>query len=132
MGLAHPRAFPLLAARRIHSAGAFAFIAANIAAHRSAGFDTRQALRLTRSIGAFVNGMVMAEVAPAPFADRMGGASPIELSVLDARTWAETVQFLRRPALDGAFEHGLGLLLDGVAGRLQPAKRKAFARVLKD
>lgn len=132
MGLAHPRAFPLLSARRFHSPGAFAFIAANIAAHRSAGFDTRQALRLTRSIGAFVNGMVMAEVAPAPFTDRKGGTPPIGGNALDTRAWAETVRFLRRPALDGAFEHGLALLLDGVAGRLRPADRRVFARMLKD
>lgn len=120
MGLLHPRAFPLLAARRFHSPGAFVFIEANVAAHLSAGFDIRQAVRLTRSIGAFVNGMVMAEVAPSPLSERTGEAEqtgqvpPVELRLLDADTWAETMRCLRRPSLDGAFEHGLVLLLDGV------------------
>jgi AcrR family transcriptional regulator len=114
MGLLHPRAFPLLAARRFHSPGAFVFIEANVAAHLSAGFDVRQAVRLTRSIGAFVNGMVMAEVAPPPLAERTEHVPPVELNLLDAETWAETMRCLRRPSLDGAFDHGLGLLLDGV------------------
>ena len=113
MGLLHPRAFPLLAERRFHSPGAFVFIEANVAAHLSAGFDIRHAVRLTRSIGAFVNGMVMAEVAPPPLAERTEHVPPVEFSRLDADTWAETMRCLRRPALDGAFEHGLALLLDG-------------------
>jgi AcrR family transcriptional regulator len=109
VGLAHRRAFPLLATRRFLSPGASAFLQANIAAHLAAGFTVREALRLTRSIGAYINGIVLAEVAP----------SPAQQSSLPAATAAA----LRLPALDGAFEYGLACILDGAQKRL-PNKRR--------
>ena len=122
VALSHPRAFPLLAARRFLSPGAFAFLQANIAAHIAAGFSTREALRLTRSIGGFVNGIVMADVAPSPFVQST--SLPAIGRVLDDRQWSETLEALRRPALDGAFEFGLACLLDGVLQqRRHPASR---------
>jgi len=122
VALAYPRAFPLLAARRFLSPGAFDFLQANIAAHVAAGFATREALRLTRSLGGFVNGIVMAEVAPSPFV-QSASLPPIG-QVLDERQWSETLEALRRPALDGAFEFGLACLLDGaLPQRGKPASR---------
>jgi AcrR family transcriptional regulator len=122
VALAHPRAFPLLAARRFLSPGALDFLQANIAAHVAAGFSTREALRLTRSLGGFVNGIVMAEVAPSPFV-QAASLPPIG-QVLDERQWSETLEALRRPALDGAFEFGLACLLDGaLPQRGKPASR---------
>ena len=109
VGLAHRRAFPLLATRRFLSPGAAAFLQANIAAHLAAGFTAREALRLTRSIGAYVNGIVLAEVAP----------SPAPQSSLPE----ETAAALKLPALDGAFEYGLACILDGAQKRL-PNKRR--------
>ena len=108
VGLAHRRAFPLLATRRFLSPGAAAFLQANIAAHLAAGFTAREALRLTRSIGAYINGIVLAEVAP----------SPAPQSSLPE----ETAAALKLPALDGAFEYGLACILDGAQKRL-PNKR---------
>jgi AcrR family transcriptional regulator len=109
VGLAHRRAFPLLATRRFLSPGATAFLQANIAAHLAAGFTAREALRLTRSIGAYINGIVLAEVAP----------SPAPQSSLPE----ETAAALKLPALDGAFEYGLACILDGAEKRL-PNKRR--------
>ena len=109
VGLAHRRAFPLLATRRFLSPGAAAFLQANIAAHLAAGFTAREALRLTRSIGAYINGIVLAEVAP----------SPAPQSSLPE----ETAAALKLPALDGAFEYGLACILDGAQKRL-PNKRR--------
>jgi TetR/AcrR family transcriptional regulator, tetracycline repressor protein len=109
VGLAHRRAFPLLATRRFLSPGAAAFLQANIAAHLAAGFTAREALRLTRSIGAYVNGIVLAEVA----------SSPAPQSSLPE----ETAAALKLPALDGAFEYGLACILDGAHKRL-PNKRR--------
>jgi AcrR family transcriptional regulator len=109
VGLAHRRAFPLLATRRFLSPGATAFLQANIAAHLAAGFTAREALRLTRSIGAYINGIVLAEVAP----------SPAPQSSLPE----ETAAALKLPALDGAFEYGLACILDGAQKRL-PNKRR--------
>lgn len=113
VGLAHRRAFPLLATRRFLSPGAAAFLQANIAAHLAAGFTVREALRLTRSIGAYINGIVLAEVAP----------SPALQSSLPARYWEETATALKLPALDGAFEYGLACILDGAQKRL-PSRRR--------
>jgi AcrR family transcriptional regulator len=109
VGLAHRRAFPLLATRRFLSPGAAAFLQANLAAHLAAGFTMREALRLTRSIGAYINGIVLAEVAPAP----------VPQSCLSE----ETAAALKLPALDGAFEYGLACILDGAQKRL-PNKRR--------
>ena len=109
VGLAHRRAFPLLATRRFLSPGAAAFLQANIAAHLAAGVTVREALRLTRSIGAYINGIVLAEVAP----------SPAPQSSLPE----ETAAALKLPALDGAFEYGLACILDGAHKRL-PNKRR--------
>jgi len=116
VGLAHRRAFPLLAARRFLSPGATAFLQANVAAHLAAGFTVRESLRLTRSIGAYVNGIVLAEVAPSP--------SLQAASRGDDRQWKETAAALKHPDLDGAFEYGLACILDG-AERRRSSKRRA-------
>jgi len=84
----------LLAARRFLSSSATTFLRSTIAVD----FTVRESLRLTRSIGAYVNGIVPAEVAPSP--------SP---------------QASRR---DGAFEYGLACILDA-AERRRSSKRRA-------
>lgn len=131
MGLAHPRAFPLIAGRRFLSPGAIYFIQRTIAANRIAGFDLRQAARLTRTVGAAINGIVLAELAaPAlpPAAavksrrtepDRAGDA-PHALAEED---WNDVLRFFSRPKLDGAFEYGLGCLLDGALQTRRDARR---------
>ncbi|WP_395711659.1 TetR family transcriptional regulator [Reyranella sp.] len=126
VGLAQPRAFPLLATRRLLSPGATAFLRANIAAHLAAGFSVREALRATRSLGAFVNGMVLAEVAPTPTI-ASPAATPARREPLDGRQWGETVAALRAPALDGAFDYGLACLLDGLERRQPGVGRRLHA-----
>lgn len=111
MALAHPRAFPLVAARRFLSPGAIAFVQATVAASRAAGFDLRQAVRLTRSIGGYVNGVVLLEIAPPAL--EPSAAAAIAVQTLDAAEWKEVRAHLARPNLDGAFEVGLACLLDG-------------------
>lgn len=125
-GLAHPRAFPLLATRRLLSPGAVAFLRANLAAHVAAGFSVREALRATRSLGAYVNGMVLAEVAPRPPLESPAGRTTPG-DPLDGRQWGETVSALRAPALDGAFEYGLACLLDGLERRQPGVRRRPHA-----
>lgn len=126
VGLAHPRAIPLLAARRLLSHGAVAFLRANIAAHLAAGFSAREALRVTRSLGAYVNGMVLAEVAPTPPIDLSAGR-PASGEPLETRLWDETVAALGAPALDGAFDYGLACLIDGIERR-RPAMDRRGSR----
>jgi AcrR family transcriptional regulator len=136
MGLAHPRAFPLIAGRRFLSPGAIVFIQTTIAANRIAGFDLRQAARLTRTVGAAVNGIVLAELAapalpPPAFAksrraepERAGAAPP----ALEEKDWNEVLRFFSRPELDGAFEYGLGCLLDGALQTLRGARHNRRRR----
>ena len=132
MGLAHPRAFPLIAGRRFLSPSAIVFIQKTIAANRIAGFDLRQAARLTRTVGAAVNGIVLAELAAPALSppivvepERTGDSR----SDLGEKDWSEVLRLFSRPALDGAFEYGLGCLLDGALQTLQGAsnnrKKKA-------
>lgn len=131
MGLAHPRAFPLIAGRRFLSPSAVVFIQKTIAANRIAGFDLRQAARLTRTIGAAVNGIVLAELAapalpPTDAAksrrtepDRAGDA----LHTLGEEDWNDVLRYFSRAELDGAFEYGLGCLLDGALQTKRGARR---------
>lgn len=130
VGLAQPRAFPLLATRRLLSPGAIAFLRANIAAHLAAGFCIREALRATRSLGAYVNGMVLAEVAPTPTIDSTSG-TPWPGAPLDGRQWGETVSALQKSALDGAFDYGLACLLDGLEQRRPTSGRRRPAREVR-
>lgn len=111
MGLAYPRAFPLVGARRFLSPGAIAFIQGIVAANLAAGFDLRCAVRLTRSVGAFVNGIVLMEVTPPASAPTQEVGVP--KSILAPAQWQRALGFIARSSLDGAFEYGLGCLLDG-------------------
>jgi AcrR family transcriptional regulator len=126
VGLAHPRAFPLLATRRLLSRGTVALLRANLAAPLAAGFSVREALRATRSLGAYINGMVLAEVAPTPSLDS-AAREPESGASLDGRQWGETVSALRAPALDGAFDYGLACLLDGLERRQPNVRRRPHA-----
>lgn len=119
MGLDHPRAFPLIGARRFLSPGAVAFMQAVIAANLAAGFDLRHSVRLTRGIGAFVNGIVLTEVSPP--ADAAPRALAEGARRLAAPVWQEVLGYVRQPALDGAFDYGLQCLLDGAHNRLLQA-----------
>ncbi len=130
MGLAHPRAFPLVAGRRFLSPSAIDFIQKTIAANRIAGFDLRQAARLTRTIGASVNGIVLAELAapalsqPAAKSRRTEpGRASAAPHALEQEDWNEVLRFFSRPELDGAFEYGLGCLLDGALQTIRDAPR---------
>ena len=137
MGLAHPRAFPLIAGRRFLSPSAVVFIQKTIAANRIAGFDLRQAARLTRTIGAAVNGIVLAELAapalPPTAAAKSGRTEPgrgvAEPPALEEKDWNAVLRFFSHPELDGAFEYGLGCLLDGALRTRRDARRNHKGRI---
>jgi AcrR family transcriptional regulator len=131
MGHGHPRAFPLVGTRRFLSPGAVVFLQATIAASQAAGFDMRQCLQLTRSIGAFVNGMILIEIMPPAALHPINANTAGRL--LDDHQWKDVMALIRRPALDGAFEYGLNRLLDGALQNLRErgahrAKRKTSRR----
>ncbi len=89
----------------------------------AAGFSVREALQATRSLGAYIDGMVLAEVASAPSPD-LAVRAP---APLDGRQWGETVSALRPPELDGAFDDVLACLLDGHERRHPTIRRRPHA-----
>jgi AcrR family transcriptional regulator len=116
MGLKHPNAFPLLVTRRYRARGGFAFFETNLRVLSKAGFTLRAALRLTRTIGSFVNGLLLAEIAGGSGrrGDRMARALPPDLPLLN-----KAAPYINSAAMDGAFEYGLDLIL----GAAKPRKR---------
>ncbi|HET6157172.1 MAG TPA: TetR/AcrR family transcriptional regulator C-terminal domain-containing protein [Dongiaceae bacterium] len=108
MGLKHRNSFPLLVARRYRARGSFAFFESNLRVLSAAGFTLREALRLTRTIGSFVNGLLLAEIAGGSSGrgDRMARTLHSDLPLL-----AKAAPYINSAAMDGAFEYGLELIL---------------------
>jgi AcrR family transcriptional regulator len=109
MALGHPHAFPILITRRYRARGSFAFFEANLRVLSAAGFTLREALRLTRTIGSFVNGLMLAEIAGRKSPGRSGRmARPLPL---DLPLVAKAAPYLNSAAMDGTFDYGLALIL---------------------
>jgi AcrR family transcriptional regulator len=109
MALRWPNAFPILVTRRYRARGSFAFFEANLRVLAAAGFNPREALRLTRTIGSFVNGVLLAEIAGRTGArggDRMARTLPPDLPLI-----AKAAPYLNSAAMDGTFDYGLALIL---------------------
>ena len=75
------------------------------------GLDARQANRVARVFGGFLNGALLAEIAT-----RSAGAAlkrnlpdPADFPLL-----AQSVSFAARPDLDGVFDCGVEFILDGI------------------
>jgi len=107
--LRHPHTFPVLVTRRYRAHGSFAFFEANLRVLRTAGFSLREALRLTRAVGSFVNGVLLAEIAGA--ASGRGGRMARDLPP-DLPLIAKAAPYLNSAAMDGTFEYGLALILN--------------------
>jgi AcrR family transcriptional regulator len=111
LGLARPKAFPLLTARRYNARAGFAFFEANLKVLRGLGLDARDAIRVARVFGSFLNGALLAEIAT-----RSAGAAlkrnlpdPAEFPLV-----AESAPFAARPDLDGVFDCGVEFILEGI------------------
>ena len=122
----HPNAFVLLAMRRFTTPSLFALLETWLGVLRRAGFDPATTARIFRTIGYFINGAGLADVATR-------AATPLD-DFRDAAVLphvAAVAPFLRQEALDGIFSFGLELLLADVA-RLPkaapPATRKRTPR----
>lgn len=122
MALRWPNVFPILVTRRYRARGSFAFFEANLRVLTAAGFDLREALRLTRTIGSFVNGLLLAEIAgrsAAPGGGRMARALPAGLPMI-----AKAAPYLNSAAMDGAFDYGLALILAAAKPGARPRNRR--------
>lgn len=117
VALRWPNAFPILVTRRCRARGSFAFFEANLRILTAAGFSLRGALRLTRTIGSFVNGVLLAEIAGGSGArGRMARDLPPDLPLI-----AKAAPYLNSAAMDGTFEYGLALILNAA----RPDKSRA-------
>jgi AcrR family transcriptional regulator len=117
VALRHPNAFLLLAMRRFNAEGSFRFLEAQFGVLRDAGFDAGMTARIFRTLGYFLNGAGLADVATATAqADR---AQPLRLDTLeniDAYPLVRRVApHLAQASLDGMFEFGLERLLATLA-----------------
>jgi AcrR family transcriptional regulator len=120
MALRWPNAFPILVTRRYRARGSFAFFEANLRVLTAAGFSLREALRLTRTIGSFVNGLLLAEIAGGGAArGLMARTLPPDLPLI-----AKAAPYLNSAAMDGTFDYGLALILAAAAPTARPRKNR--------
>ncbi len=120
VGLAHPNVFVLLATRRFDAV----FFEAHLRVLTAAGFSVREAARMTRILGAFVNGVVQAEIAAHPEASE-------HERLADHPLCREAMIHCVRPDMDGVFERGLTMIFDGIARALHRARDSAPATALR-
>jgi AcrR family transcriptional regulator len=111
----HPRAFPLLATRRFNTEPAMLFVERILGALIGAGATPALAADIFRGLGAFANGVALAEIAmragPA-LADRGVDAAHLP-HVARASRWLGATRAKKQ------FEGNLAMLMVGVAERLK-------------
>jgi AcrR family transcriptional regulator len=112
----HPRAYRLLATRRLTSEGALGVLNALFAALLEEGFTASESVLLFRIIGNYCNGMALDELAILESAS----TGPRTL----AKPLAEVDQFFHPAHFDTHFETGLELLLEGFARRRRGPERR--------
>ena len=125
----HPNAFVLLAMRRFTTPSLFALLETWLGVLRGAGFDPVTTARIFRTIGYFINGAGLADVATRAAADDPERRTPLD-DFRDAAALphvAAVAPHLRPAALDGIFSFGLELLLADFA-RLPKAAPAATRR----
>lgn len=122
--LAHPGAYPLLAARRFNTPRTFGFYEEVLQSFADLGLDAQEAARWFRLIGGFASGTGLAEVASR---ERVPEATPLKL-----QRQAEAIPYphvravaphLRVEALDGVFAYGLDVLFGELERRTRRGKR---------
>lgn len=123
LALEHPRAFPLLATRRLASEETYAFMERIFELGRAHGVEDAVAARFYRVVASYVNGFALNELAT-----RFGPKPPLALRRKFTRV-TEVSAFLESEHLDELFELGLELHLDALAEAAgQPKKRASHDR----
>jgi AcrR family transcriptional regulator len=122
LALAHPRAFPLLATRRLASEETYAFLERIFELGRVHRIDDAVAARFYRVVASYVNGFALNELAT-----RFGPKPPIALRRKFA-VFTEVSAFLEPEHLDELFELGLELHLDALAEAAGQSPKKRTTR----
>jgi AcrR family transcriptional regulator len=118
IALDHPHAFPLLVGRRFNSAGAFAVYERLLQVFAELGLSPAQAARWFRTLGYFVNGAGMADIASRELTP---DATPLQLERaphdIQFAHVAAVAPHLRVDRLDDVFAFGVDLLLGALAAQ---------------
>jgi hypothetical protein len=126
----HPNAFVLLAMRRFTTPALFALLETFFGVLRRAGFDPATTARIFRTLGNFINGAGLADVATRAADDDPERRTPLD-DFRDAAALphvAAVAPHLRPAALDGIFSFGLELLLADFARLPKAAGQPPAAR----
>jgi AcrR family transcriptional regulator len=122
IAIRHPRAFALLVGRRFNSAGAFEVYERVLQIFAELGLDPAQAARWFRTLGYFVNGAGMADIASRELAP---DATPLVLEREPAGIAyphvAAAAPYLRVDRLDEVFEFGMATLIGALEAELAAA-----------
>lgn len=114
----HPRAFPLLATRRLASEQSFAFLERLFELGRERGVEDKAIARYYRTVASYVNGFLLNELATLH-----GPKLSTGLRRKFARV-SEVFEWLGPEHLDDLFEQGLELHLDALAETVDSARTR--------
>jgi AcrR family transcriptional regulator len=124
----HPRAFPLLVGRRFNSPGAFAAYERLLQVFAELGLDAAQSAGWFRTLGYFMNGAGMADIASR---EQTPDATPLVLERAPASVAyphvAAVAPYLRVERLDEVFEFGFETLLAALAAQVGALRPQPFA-----
>lgn len=116
IAIRHPNAFVLLVARRFNSAGAFAVYERFLQVFADLGLNPAQTARWFRTLGYFLNGAGMADIASR---EQVPNATPLTLEHAPDQVLlphvAAVAPYLRVERLDEVFDFGLEMLLTALA-----------------
>ena len=123
VALDHPRAFPLLATRRLTSESSYAFMERLFELGRQQNVDDRIAARFYRAVASYVNGFCLNELAT------LHGPKPSAALRRKYTRVAAVHEWFEPQYLDELFEQGLELQLDALAALAgQTPKKRAIQR----
>ena len=114
MALRHPNAFILIPSRRFNTERSFAQYEEVLEAFRDLGFDAALSARYFRSVGYFVSGAGLADIASRA---HQPDATPVRLETFDDARFplvSAVTPHLRADRLDAVFEFGLDILFDAM------------------
>jgi AcrR family transcriptional regulator len=115
----HPRAFPLIATRRFNAPGTLALLETAYGTFLDEGFEPLNAVKIYRTLGNFLAGTALNEIAVASFAASTSATHAGDPALVHL---AAVFPYLSPAYFDEVFEFGLEVVLDGCQ-RLAAKKR---------
>ena len=116
---AHPAAIPLVLTRRMSSSTGFEAADALIAALARAGLDDRDRLAAFHALLSLITGAAQTDLAGPLGAALIGSVAGTEFPNVEALSMVAIETSIKED-----FDRGLGMLLDGIAARRKPRRRR--------